>query len=64
MSHGITMVGFFGINQHESIQLKESGEISSYTENMYIFQHLSCIKPPSTCKHVISVTMDVDVCFH
>lgn len=61
MSHVITMVGFFGINQHESIQLNEP--IS--TENMYNFPtfELNCIKLPSTCKHVIFVSVDVNVCF-
>lgn len=34
MSHGVTMVGFFGINLHESIQRKASSEISSDTENI------------------------------
>lgn len=45
MSHGITMVGFFGINLHESIQLKESSERSSYTDNIWVassfLQHAS-----------------------
>lgn len=38
MSHGITMVGFFGIYQHESIQLKQNRETIVYTENVYICQ--------------------------
>lgn len=34
MSHGVTMVGFFGINLHESIQRIASSEISNDTENI------------------------------